>query len=540
MRRFPVWARTLARRAGLRLPGPDRLRSSFHICNPALLGWLGVGLIIILSLLPGSNRPSSGMPGQIEHVAAYLLASVLLLGTCAPRETSGRFAFLCGLAAVLETLQLFVPGRTYRLIDLSSSIVGVALGLLLVAIGSRERRFVSVPAQDNAMDRAPHDGADAPGASSSKRLGSSVLEWSYRRGWTDRVVDSSPDLLTVLAYHRVTDINSRDFCGYKPNVSASPEEFERQVAYICRHCSPIAIGDLEGWLDRGDRLPDRPVLVTFDDGYADNGDVAWPILRSKHVPAVVFLATGHIGTGRAFLWDLVALAMERTRKSIAELPLLGETALSTSREREFATTLWVEQSKALQPVQRWLALRALIDCLDVSVDESAFGQLYLSWDDVRRLASEGLDFGGHTLTHPILTRSSYLDARHEIEGSRNKIASILGCAPCAFAYPNGSAKDFNPEHEKLVRDAGYAMAFSLKPGPMTFIGARLRRMAIRRIYVGQDDDMGRFAAKLAGAARARQSTQAIYDRVRDLIAGDFASQHSPRIRIGRAITQPRS
>jgi peptidoglycan/xylan/chitin deacetylase (PgdA/CDA1 family)/VanZ family protein len=538
MRRFPVWAKTLARRVGPRLRVRDRLASSFHIRNPALLGWFGVGLIVILSLVPGSNRPASGMPSQLEHVAAYLLCSILLLGACAPGETGARFLFLCGLATMLETLQLFIPGRTYRLIDLSSSIAGVAFGFLLVAIGSRERRLISAPAQGSMLAPAPHGGAEAVDSGSS--LGSGLLEWSYRRGWTDRIVDSSPDLLTVLAYHRITDINARDFCGFKPNVSASPDEFERQIAYICRHSSPISVGDLECWLDGGPRLPKRPVLVTFDDGYADNADVAWPILRTKQVPAVVFLATEHIGTGRAFLWDLVALAIESTRKSIAALPLLGEIVLSSARERNLATKLWVEQSKALPPLQRWLALRALLETLDVNIDESAFGALYLSWDEVRRLASEGLDFGGHTLTHPILTKSSYLDARREIEGSRSKIASILGRAPCAFAYPNGSAKDFNPEHEKLVHDAGYAMAFSLKPGPMTFIGARFRRMAIRRIYIGQDDDMGRFAAKLAGAARARQSSRAIYDTARGLIAGNFASKHFTGPRLGHAVTASRS
>jgi len=75
---------------------------------------------------------------------------------------------------------------------------------------------------------------------------------------------------------------------------------------------------------------------------------------------------------------------------------------------------------------------------------------------------------------------------------------------------------------------------------MTFIGARFRRMAIRRIYIGQDDDMGRFAAKLAGAARARQSSRAIYDTARGLIAGNFASRRFTGPRLGHGLIESRS
>src|SRR4051812_41397181 len=151
MRRFPGSARMVVRRLGPQLRIANRFGSSFRIRNSALLGWLGVGLIIILSLVPGSNRPNSSMPGQLEHVTAYLFCSILLLRACAPEQWGARLLFLCGLAAALETVQLFVPGRTSRLIDLGSSLAGAALGFLLVAIRSRGGKFVNVPAQDGVL-----------------------------------------------------------------------------------------------------------------------------------------------------------------------------------------------------------------------------------------------------------------------------------------------------------------------------------------------------------------------------------------------------
>jgi len=137
--------------------------------------------------------------------------------------------------------------------------------------------------------------------------------------------------------------------------------------------------------------------------------------------------------------------------------------------------------------------------LAVVVPNAAFSGLYLSWDDVRRLASEGLEFGGHTRTHPILTTMPLDEAREEITGSHERISAELGRPPVAFAYPNGSRMDFTREHEAAVRQSGYSLAFSLEPGPIALTKARQRPMAIRRIYVGFKDDMPRFAAKLAGA-----------------------------------------
>ena len=71
--------------------------------------------------------------------------------------------------------------------------------------------------------------------------------------------------------------------------------------YLRANYDPITLRDLVAWLDRGHPLPPRPALVTFDDGYRDNAEVAWPIMRERGVPAVIFLATDYIGTGQPFI-----------------------------------------------------------------------------------------------------------------------------------------------------------------------------------------------------------------------------------------------
>ena len=131
-----------------------------------------------------------------------------------------------------------------------------------------------------------------------------------------------PQRLTVLAYHRITDVHAADFAGYAPNVSASPEMFDQQMGYLRRHFQVISLKQLLDALERNIPLPDRAALITFDDGYRDNHEQALPILRHHQLPATLFLATDFLDTGRPFYWDRVAHAFRICRLNKASLPLM--------------------------------------------------------------------------------------------------------------------------------------------------------------------------------------------------------------------------
>lgn len=331
------------------------------------------------------------------------------------------------------------------------------------------------------------------------RLAGRVLAWAYNRGLTNRITRLWRDALTVVCYHRIGDLSPARFFGFERNLSASPENLETHVDYLCKHFSPISVSELCECLEHPNRLPQRPALVTFDDGYKDNAEVAWPILRKRKVPAVIFLATDHIGTGQPFLWDFAAYCFQHTERNVADVPQLGPTRLATQADRSAAAERWIEKSKTLPASERWSAAEAMRQSLAVEVPHAAFRDLYMSWPEVRRLASEGCEFGGHTRTHPILTKMPADEARHEITASFERLTAELGRPPVSFAYPNGSRRDFTSEHEAAARQAGYLIAFSLEPGPISLNAVRQQPMSIGRIYVGFNDDMPRFSAKLAGA-----------------------------------------
>jgi peptidoglycan/xylan/chitin deacetylase (PgdA/CDA1 family) len=305
-----------------------------------------------------------------------------------------------------------------------------------------------------------------------------------------------------LCYHRVTDNRDDRFQGYKPNISASRETFIQQIDHLRAHYNPISLRDIVTWLDEGPPLPPRPALVTFDDGYRDNGEIAWPIMRDRGVPAVIFLATDHIGTGRPFSWDLAAYFFSRTARRQPIVPLIGSVILDTTAHRDACTAAWVDAVKRIPASKCVEAIARLSAALDVaSPPKEMLRHLYLDWSDVRRLAEQGVEFGGHTCTHPILTSLALDEANIEIEDSIRHLTAMLGSKPLGFAYPNGAARDYAKGHEETVRRNGVPVAFSLEPGPTWLSEVRERPLAVRRIYVGRQDHLPRFVAKLAGAAR---------------------------------------
>lgn len=316
--------------------------------------------------------------------------------------------------------------------------------------------------------------------------------------------------LTALCYHRVVRASDAGFQGYKPTINASEEAFAQQMDYLRTNYDPISLKDLAASVETGCRLPARPVLVTFDDGYRDNAEVAWPIMRERGVPAVIFLATDYIGTGRPFIWDLAAYLFSIVPETHADVPLIGPKRLATVSERECATAEWVNAMKRLPGAKRTEAIVNLSVALGVDLpDQAVFRRLYMDWSEVKTLALQGVEFGGHTCSHPILTSIPDDEGRREIEESIKHVTEVLGRETLGFAYPNGSSKDFSEAHEDAVMRSGVPLAFSLEPGPMKLSEISKHRTSIRRVYVGAQETMPRFVAKLMGASRLAHSLRSL-------------------------------
>jgi peptidoglycan/xylan/chitin deacetylase (PgdA/CDA1 family) len=315
----------------------------------------------------------------------------------------------------------------------------------------------------------------------------------------------SPQTLTVLNYHRINNADSPDFDLFKPNVSATPEEFARQMDYVQAHYNVISCEQLACWLQGASALPLHPAIITFDDGYYDNLLNAAPVLQARHLSAIIFLTTGFIGTKQPFYWDIVAYCFHHTRRDHADLPLLGKRCWSDPASREKVMLTWVQSLKKIPETQKCNMIEKVGEILDVSIPDEKFSNLYLTWGQVREMSQNGTEFGSHTVNHPILTRIPAEQVRRELIESKRRVEEEIQKPITSLAYPNGQKVDFSSEVIAITRETGFQLAFSLLPGPTRLGTVKSSPLAIRRVYIGRNHTFSRFVAVLAGFSRLFKS-----------------------------------
>jgi peptidoglycan/xylan/chitin deacetylase (PgdA/CDA1 family) len=310
-----------------------------------------------------------------------------------------------------------------------------------------------------------------------------VLRWLHRRR------------LLVLCYHGVVPGRHPGAFAYRNTVAT--EEFAAQMRHLARAFTPVAAAQVLAALDGGPELPDRAVLVTFDDGYRNNLVHALPVLERWRVPAVVFVTTGHIGR-TALLWPTeVELRIQGGSGAVplpdgTTLPLPVEAAdrvLLADRVRRACKQLPGDERAAYLG-----RLREATPDLSSGVDRELVG--FLGWDEVRELHARGVAIGAHTESHPILTCIDEARLDHELGASRRRIEAELG-APCLLlAYPNGGPADFSPAVFAAAARAGYRLAFTLTEG----LNARrpANRFAIDRVGVPGHLGMSVFGSRTSG------------------------------------------
>ena len=329
-----------------------------------------------------------------------------------------------------------------------------------------------------------------------------MITASYRAGLTTQIRHVwGRQRLTVLAYHRITNHRESGFDLFAPNVSATPDGFAAQMDYVKHHFNVVSVDNVVSWLKGGSPLPANPLLITFDDGYLDNLENAFPVLQQHGFPAVIFLATNYMGRKRPFFWDLIAYCFNHTSRRSVALPLLGLQQWTNDKERTAVMNNWLSMLKTVSNDEKETAVQKLPALLDVTIPDDAFAHVCLTWDQVRMMAKSGIAFGAHTQNHPILTRISLDDVREEILGSKQRIEAETGQKVTSLAYPNGQATDYNVAIKEIVAESGIEVAFTLAHGPAKPAEVRQDPLTIRRVFVGNRDDMPRFAAKVMGLAR---------------------------------------
>jgi len=217
---------------------------------------------------------------------------------------------------------------------------------------------------------------------------------------------------------------------------------------------------------KGDDLPARAVAITFDDGYADNAEIALPILQQMELTATFFVSTGFLNGGR--MWnDSLIEAVRMSERDILDLEEvgLGTHTLTSFADRRRAALALIARLKHLPPDERGDRVEAVMARAGCKRLPS---NLMMTHAQVRTLHRAGMEIGAHTTTHPILAMMERAGARAEIANSQAELEGIVGDRVRFFAYPNGQPGiDYRAEHAEMVRELGFQAAMSTAWGAAT-------------------------------------------------------------------------
>ena len=320
-----------------------------------------------------------------------------------------------------------------------------------------------------------------------KQLAAGVLHASGALAWRERRRRVKTGI--VLMYHRVNDAGDPFF----PALGTAA--FEAQLDLVRGTYRVETMDGLLAWLADGPPGPPR-AAITIDDGYADTLQEALPRLRARGLPATLFLATEPLETGRPLWLDRLRALLKHTTRPELQLASrgIGPWPLGTPSERLSAL------GRLSQRLKR--AGKAELDGIVEEVSRVLDGDAVplppvLSWDDARALAKGGVQIGGHTHHHYLLSRLSPDEARGDVGEGLELIARRLGSPARGFAYPNGTAADYSPETVDVLRQLGVAWACTTRSG---FVrpGAALHELP--RIYTHMDS-LPSFACRLAALTR---------------------------------------
>ena len=285
-------------------------------------------------------------------------------------------------------------------------------------------------------------------------IGSGALRWLARRRGKS---------VAILMYHSVLEEPTRvsDSLG---GIALSTRAFQSQMEVLAREFHPIDLEQAGRFVTEEGDLPERAVVITFDDGYTDNYEIAMPILNRVGVPATFYVTVDCVER-RSLPWPSRLRFAFRTTQKKTWLDSAGKSwSLVSPQDREKAyLSACDEYCKLAGETLEAEVVRAETE-LEAKLHEST-GQLMMTWEQVKALDKNGHIVGSHTMTHPNMAFLKLEDLRNELNISKQTMEKHLGTSighlsyPCPALFPN-----WTQQTTEESRRAGYRTAVTTNDG----------------------------------------------------------------------------
>lgn len=266
--------------------------------------------------------------------------------------------------------------------------------------------------------------------------------------------------------------------GFPSAPGAGPAGMARQFEFLARFANVVSLPDAVQAFEESRPLPRRAVVVTFDDGYRDNHELAAPILQRYGLPATFFLSPDLLDGVVSPWWEELAWAFHFTprhqlRWQNRDLPL-------EDGARRSSFEALIPLLKRLNEIERRRSVRTLVSLLEPADPAGEHRSPVMGWDEAEDLQRQGFTIGSHAMRHSILAREPAGAQACDLARSRAILQERLGCAADLLAYPNGEVDDFDRSTVQASTDAGFRAAVTTIHG---WNGTKTPRMELRRFVM---------------------------------------------------------
>lgn len=271
-------------------------------------------------------------------------------------------------------------------------------------------------------------------------------------------LDPSPGIIG-LNYHRVGDGSESSLD--RGLWSTSAQSFDEQIAWLKLNADVISPSDID---DVRQSRKGRHVLITFDDGYLDNYQIAYPVLKRHGIPATFFVATGFIDNPRLPWWDEIAHLVRTSSSSHIDLSPWFDAPLSLDDQQRESTIHVLLTAYKLLPAHDTTPFLAQLRISAGDRERGLGKRLWMNWDMLREMDANGMTIGGHTVNHVILSSGQADEQWAEISNCAVRIKEEIGRPMEYFAYPVGAQSSFNADSKACLKQIGVRYAFSYYGG----------------------------------------------------------------------------
>ena len=291
----------------------------------------------------------------------------------------------------------------------------------------------------------------------------------------------------ILCYHRIGTGGIPLFSDLPPAV------FEAQVRFLRRHYRIVSLSQLREEIETP-VTQRQAVAITFDDGYRDLYFQALPILKKYKIPATVFLPVASIGRNEPLWYDRIFLLFSVYPGDRIEVQCDQPKSFALPNQRariEGAATVigWLRTLSEDRRKQECEKLERLAE-----LPQEMLKDRMLTWAQIREMQAAGVEFGAHTLTHPVVSRLTQEQLEHEIIDSKRILEARIEERVQHFAFPFGKSTDCGTAAFPVIAKAGFRSASTTEDG-VNGPGSDL--LALNRVSLGEERHLPMFALKMA-------------------------------------------